>query len=543
MKVYKEGEKIQKGIGIGNILVLEEFVEPKKETGKAEEQLTVFDNAINKAKANIEFDIKNNAEKLGSTIEIIEAHLQMIQDPEYKDQIVSKIKELSYTAEYSVFEVSNEFAAVFESMDSDYFRERAQDIKSIGISIIDIIRDKKSVDISHIEEDTIIVAEELLPSQAVLLNKRFIKGIAVVKAGKTSHTAIVAKTLAIPMLSRIPSEFIDEKYSGKKGIVDVDSNTLILNADRETLKKYTVLKEKEEEKKKFYNKFRGKESLTKDGKKINISSNISLPNNVEQVIENDSDGIGLFRSEFLYMDRNSAPTIKEQVESYSKVLKKMGDKPVIIRTMDIGGDKQIDYINIPAEENPFLGFRAIRYCLKEKNMLKNQFSALLEASVHGNLHIMIPMISTVNEILEVKAIFEEVKEELRELNIPFKKDIPFGIMIEVPSACIMSDELAKEVDFFSIGTNDLIQYTLACDRMNESVSYLYNYDDEAVLRLVKMTIENGHKNGIWVGMCGDMANQENLVPILIEMGIDELSVTPSNVLPTRYIVSITNSNK
>ncbi len=542
MKIYKEGEKIQEGIGIGNILVLEEFVEPKKETGEIEEQLAIFDSAINRAKANIEFDIKNNAEKLGSTIEIIEAHLQMIQDPEYHDQIVSKIKEMSYTAEYSIFEVSNEFAAIFESMDSAYFRERAQDIKSIGISIIDIIRNKNSVDLSHIEEETIIIAEELLPSQAVLLNKRFIKGIAVVKAGKTSHTAIVAKTLAIPMLSRIPMEFIDEKYNGKKGIIDVNSKTVILNADRENLKKYTILKEKEEEKKKFYNKFRGKESLTKNGKKINISSNISLPKNVEQVIENDSDGIGLFRSEFLYMDRNSAPTIKEQVESYSKVLKAMGDKPVIIRTMDIGGDKQLDYINIPKEENPFLGFRAIRYCLKEKTMLKNQFSALLEASIHGNLHIMIPMISTVNEILEVKAVFKEVKEELRELNIPFKEDIPFGIMIEVPSACIMSDELSKEVDFFSIGTNDLIQYTLACDRMNESVSYLYNYDDEAVLRLVKMTIENAHKNGIWVGMCGDMASQENLVPTLIEMGIDELSVTPSKVLPTRYIVSITNSN-
>lgn len=539
MELYQNLKTVEKGIAIGKILVIEDFKIPQKEIIEDSDidiNIEKVKNAIEKAKLNTNKKINKIYKKSKETIEILEAHLLMIDDPEFITSIENLIKIEKYNSSYAVYLASNEMANLFEEMDNEYFKQRAQDIRAIGISLINILEDRKEIDFSNINKDTILIAREIMPNIAVLLDKKYIKGIAVVKAGITSHTAIIAKTMGITMISNIDETIVNDKINNKTGIISTDDSVLIIDPEEKIITEYEIKENNLNKEREFYKTYIGKESITKDGKKISIASNISLPSNIKEVLENDSDGIGLFRSEFLYMDRNSAPDIEEQKKAYIEVLEKMDKKPVIIRTMDIGGDKHINYLNIPKEDNPFLGLRAIRYSLQEKTLIKKQFRALLLASNYGNLHIMIPMIATVDELIKTKELFNEVKKELDNEKISYKKDIPFGIMIEVPSAAIISDKLAKEVDFFSIGTNDLISYTLACDRMNESVSYLYDYKNESVLRLIEMTIKNAHKNGIWVGLCGDMANYSDMVPTLVKLGIDELSVTPNNVLKTRHLI-------
>jgi phosphoenolpyruvate-protein phosphotransferase (PTS system enzyme I) len=468
--------------------------------------------------------------------DIFEAHLLVVKDPELMDQVIDKIKNEKVNAEFALKEVRDMFVSIFENMDNEYMRERASDIKDVTNRVLAKLLKVKSNDLSLINEAVIIVAHDLTPSDTAQMNKEFVKGFVTNIGGRTSHSAIMARSLEIPAIVGTKTVLEDVK-DGDLIILDALNGVVLVNPNQDVANEYQEKKANYEAEKQELLKLKHQETVSKDGVHVELAANIGSPNDLKGVLENGAEGVGLFRTEFLYMDKDQFPTEEEQFESYKKVLEGMNGKSVVIRTLDIGGDKELSYLKLPHEMNPFLGYRAIRLCLDRRNIFRTQLRALLRASVYGDLRIMFPMIATLDEFNTAKAFLLEVKEELMNEGITVSDTIQVGMMVEIPAAAILADQFAKVVDFFSIGTNDLIQYTFAADRMNEHVSYLYQPYNPSLLRLIKLVIDAAHKEDKWVGMCGEMAGDEIAVPILLGLGLDEFSMSATSILSTRKLIS------
>ncbi|MBM7096539.1 phosphoenolpyruvate--protein phosphotransferase [Bacillus sp. H-16] len=496
-----------------------------------------FDNALAKAKGELEKIKEKTLNELGEEhAEIFSAHLLVLSDPEFVDAIRGKVKDEKINAGYAVKEVSDMFVSMFENMDNEYMKERAADIRDVSKRVLAHVLGKKLVSLAEIDEEVVVIADDLTPSDTAQLNGEFVKGFATDIGGRTSHSAIMARSMEIPAVVGT-KEITSSADFDTMVIVDGIDGTVIVDPSDDEVAEYNKKQEDFAEKKKEWAKLVNDPTESKDGHHVELAANIGTPNDLEGVINNGAEGIGLYRTEFLYMGRDELPTEEEQYEAYKKVVEDMDGKPVVIRTLDIGGDKELPYLDLPKEMNPFLGFRAIRLCLEKDDMFRTQLRALLRASAFGNLKIMFPMIATLDEFRQAKAILTEEKEKLQETGTDVSDDIEVGIMVEIPSTAVMADTFAKEVDFFSIGTNDLIQYTMAADRMNEQVSYLYQPYNPAILRLVKMVIDAAHKEGKWAGMCGEMAGDEVAIPLLLGLGLDEFSMSATSVLPARSQIS------
>ncbi|HLR64589.1 MAG TPA: phosphoenolpyruvate--protein phosphotransferase [Pseudogracilibacillus sp.] len=463
---------------------------------------------------------------------IFDAHLLVIQDPELIGSIESKITDEKINAEAALKEQSDMFVTMFESMDNEYMRERAADIKDVSNRIMSHLLKVTLPNPGLIEEESILIAIDLTPSDTAQMNKDVVKGFVTDIGGRTSHSAIMARSMEIPAIVGT-SNATAEIQEGDYLIVDGNNGEVIINPSDEEIEKYKQLAASFEAKKAEWALLKDEPSISKDGVQVELAANIGSPNDVDSVLNNGSEGIGLYRTEFLYMESNNFPTEEEQFEAYKTVLENMDGKPVVVRTLDIGGDKTLDYWKLPEEMNPFLGLRAVRLALQEEDIFRTQLRALLRASVYGNLKIMFPMIATLDEFRKAKALLDDEKKNLQTEGIDISDSIEIGIMVEIPSTAVMADQFAKEVDFFSIGTNDLIQYTLAADRMNEAVSYLYQPYNPAILRLVKSVIEAAHAEGKWAGMCGEMAGDEIAIPLLLGLGLDEFSMSATSVLQAR----------
>lgn len=533
--VELQGKSVFSGIAIGRISVLEKGDQlvkrhPVQET---EEELARFEQARTKAKEQLQRLYEKARSEVGeANAQIFEVHQMMLDDLDYVESIANVIQSQKINAEFAVATVGDNFAQMFQAMDDDYMRERAADVKDVSNRVIRILQGKEKGTVDS-EEPVILVAEDLAPSETVQLDKSKVLSFVTHKGSTNSHTAILARTMNIPALIGVE---LPENLEGKMAIVDGYEGKLILDADEETLCYYEKKKEEEEEEKKLLLNLKGKETETTKGKKIHLYANIGGMADLASVLANDAAGIGLFRSEFLYLESDKLPTEEEQFKVYKAVAETMAGKKVIIRTLDIGADKKVDYLNLEAEENPAMGYRAIRICLDQPELFKTQLRAIYRASYYGNIGIMFPMIISLEEIKKIKEIVAEVKAELKaELKDHgiLYGDVELGIMIETPAAVMISDKLAEEVEFFSIGTNDLTQYTLAMDRQNPKLESFYDPHHEAILRMIEMTVENGHKHQCWVGICGELGADLSLTETFIHMGIDELSVTPSMVLKVR----------
>ncbi len=467
---------------------------------------------------------------------VFDAHINMANDPELLTQTTDKIKSENVNASYAFDEVSNMFIMMFESMDNEYFRERAADIKDIKKRILAHLLGVKVNDPSTIDEQVVIIAEDLTPSDTAQLDRNFVKGFATNIGGRTSHSAIMARSLEIPAVVGTKTILEDVK-DGDMIILDGLEGNVIVNPSAEQIAHYEEVAQAYEAQKAEWAKLKNEKTVSKDGQHVELAANIGTPKDVEGVLANGGEAVGLYRTEFLYMGRDNFPTEEEQFEAYKAVLEAMGDKPVVVRTLDIGGDKELPYLHLPKEMNPFLGYRAIRLCLDDKDLFRTQLRALLRASAYGKLRIMFPMIATLNEFRSAKALLLEEKAKLVAEGVTVSEEIEVGMMVEIPSAAVLADQFAKEVDFFSIGTNDLIQYTMAADRMNEKVSYLYQPYNPSILRLVKMVIDAAHKEGKWTGMCGEMAGDQTAIPLLLGLGLDEFSMSATSILPARSLIS------
>jgi phosphotransferase system enzyme I (PtsI) len=466
---------------------------------------------------------------------VFEAHITLLDDPEFTGAMMTEIENNNVNGLKAIESVTNTFVAIFESMDNEYMRERAADIKDVSKRILSNFAGKGGDALAITESNTIVVAHDLTPSDTAGLDRTKVVGFITDIGGRTSHAAIMARTLEIPAVLGL-GDITTSIKTGDTVIVDGITGDVIINPSEEVLAEYKTKKEKFQAEQEELKKLIDVKTTTKSGRRIEVCGNIGKPEDVLGVLANGGDGVGLFRTEFLYMDRDSAPTEEEQFESYKFVLEKMEGKQVVIRTLDIGGDKTLPYLPLPQEMNPFLGYRAIRLCLDRKDIFKVQLRALLRASIYGNLAVMFPMISGLQEFEQAREVVEECKAELKAEGKEYSESIQWGIMVEIPAAAVYADELAKHVDFFSIGTNDLIQYTLAADRMSEKVSYLYNPMHPAVLRLIKMTIDGAHKHGKWVGMCGEMAGDEVAISTLVEYGLDEFSMSATSILNAKKIM-------
>lgn len=470
--------------------------------------------------------------------QIFEIHQMMVEDDDYNESVNSIIDSQSVNAEYAVAVTADNFAEMFGSMEDEYMKARAADVRDISNRIIENFQ-ADSDELNTADEKTIICSDDLAPSETVQLDKSKVLAFVTTGGSANSHTAILARTMNIPAVIGVSE--LTEDYSGKNAIVDGYTGTVYIEPDEKTSEEMKKKQEEDIKKKELLQQLKGKENVTKSGRKINIYANIGGLGDIGAVLLNDAGGIGLFRSEFLYLEDNDYPTEELQFLTYKKVLESMAGKKVIIRTLDIGADKKIDYFNLKKEDNPALGYRAIRICLTRKEIFKTQLRALYRASVFGNLGIMFPMIISTDEVKEIKELIEEVKKELDESGIEYSDSVEIGIMIETPAAVMISDELAQMVDFFSVGTNDLTQYTLAIDRQNPELDKFYNPHHEAVLRMIKMAADNAHKYGKWIGICGELGADTELTDRFLEMGIDELSVSPPFVLPVRQ--KVRNSDK
>ena len=537
--MYK-GTGASPGIALGKALVIEhsELVIEKKTIENIDKEIQKLESAVKVSKEELTKVKEKALAELGEhEAEIFEAHLLVLEDPELIGSAISKIRDEKVNADYALNEIKEMFVAMFESMDNEYMRERAADIKDVTNRVLRHILGIKVVDLAELDEEVVLIAHDLTPSDTATMNKNMVLGFLTDIGGRTSHTAIMARTLEIAAVVGL-NDITKKVKDGDYIVFNGDTGEVIVNPDEETKAKYASLKEEFEEYRKSLELLKGQASITTDGRHVELAGNIGSPNDVEGLIKNDAEGVGLYRTEFLYMDKeDSFPTEEEQYEAYKAVLEGMNNKPIVIRTLDIGGDKELPYFEMEAEMNPFLGYRAIRLCLDRKDIFKTQLRALYRASVHGKLRIMFPMISSLEELLDAKEVIKEVLKELDAENIAYSNDVEVGMMIEIPSAAVISDVLAKHVDFFSIGTNDLIQYTCAVDRMNQKISHLYNQFNPAVLRLIKMVIDNAHKEGKWVGMCGESAGDQRMIPILLGFGLDEFSMSPISILPARKLIT------
>lgn len=467
--------------------------------------------------------------------QIFEIHMMMLEDDDYNESIENIIESQKVNAEYAVAVTADNFAEMFSSMDDPYMQARAADVKDISNRIIANLTGTVS-DAASAEDKMIVCADDLAPSETVSLDKDKVLAFVTAHGSSNSHTAILARNMNIPAVIGAGEKFLEEINDGDDAIVDGFTGEIFVNPDAETVEKLKAKQKSDEEKKRLLQELKGKENVTKDGTKINIFANIGSVDNIGAVLLNDAGGIGLFRSEFLYLENTDYPTEEQQFHAYKRVLESMAGKKVIIRTLDIGADKQVDYFNMKKEENPALGYRAIRICLTRPEIFKTQLRALFRASVYGNLGIMFPMITSVSEVEKILKVCDEVKAELKEQGIDYAESTELGIMIETPAAAVISDRLAPLVDFFSVGTNDLTQYTLACDRQNPDIEQFCDTHHEAILRLIEMSAENAHKNGAWIGICGELAADTTLTETFLRMGIDELSVSPTFVLKVRDAV-------
>lgn len=503
----------------------------------AGQEVQRFQSALSKASAELEMIKERTAAQISDKeAAIFGAHLLVLNDPELVGPITDKIKSDKVNAEFALKETADMFIAMFESMDSEYMKERAADIRDVAKRVTAHLLGVSIQSPSLIAEEVIILAEDLTPSDTVQLNPEFVKGFVTDIGGRTSHSAILARTLEIPAVVGA-KKVMETIENGTFMIVDGLEGEVLIDPDAATIEQYEQKKASFDRQKAEWAKLKNEATVTKDGQPVELGANIGTPKDATGAVDNGAEAIGLYRTEFLYMGRDTFPTEDEQADAYTAVLKAMDGKPTVVRTLDIGGDKELSYLDLPKELNPFLGLRAIRLCLEMPDMFRTQLRALLRASVHGNLKIMFPMIATLEEFRAAKAMVLEEKEKLSADGIPVSDSIEIGIMVEIPSTAVMADTFAKEVDFFSIGTNDLIQYTLAADRMNENVSYLYQPYNPAILRLVKMVIDASHKEGKWTGMCGEMAGDEIAIPILLGLGLDEFSMSASSILKAREQIS------
>ncbi|MCQ9891470.1 phosphoenolpyruvate--protein phosphotransferase [Staphylococcus aureus] len=508
-----------------------------------EGEVAKFNNAIEASKVELT-KIRNNAEvQLGADkAAIFDAHLLVLDDPELIQPIQDKIKNENANAASALTDVTTQFVTIFESMDNEYMKERAADIRDVSKRVLSHILGVELPNPSMIDESVVIVGNDLTPSDTAQLNKEFVQGFATNIGGRTSHSAIMSRSLEIPAIVGTKS-ITQEVKQGDMIIVDGLNGDVIVNPTEDELIAYQDKRERYFADKKELQKLRDADTVTVDGVHTELAANIGTPNDLPGVIENGAQGIGLYRTEFLYMGRDQMPTEEEQFEAYKEVLEAMDGKRVVVRTLDIGGDKELSYLNLPEEMNPFLGYRAIRLCLAQQDIFRPQLRALLRASVYGKLNIMFPMVATINEFREAKAILLEEKENLKNEGHDISDDIELGIMVEIPATAALADVFAKEVDFFSIGTNDLIQYTLAADRMSERVSYLYQPYNPSILRLVKQVIEASHKEGKWTGMCGEMAGDETAIPLLLGLGLDEFSMSATSILKARRQINGLSKNE
>ena len=534
----KKGIAASKGYAIGTVFLQEHeeiVITDQKVTDVAAEK-EALQKSLDASRAQLEKIKEKAATEMGEEkAAVFEAHITLLDDPEFTGAMAMEIESNSINAMKAVDNVTNMFVSIFESMEDVYMRERAADIKDVSKRIIANLAGKGADAFAITEANTVVVAHDLTPSDTAQLDRSKVVGFITNIGGRTSHAAIMARTLEIPAVLGL-GDITSVVKTGDKIIVDGITGDVIINPSEDVIAEYEAKKEKFKAEQEELKKLIDVKTTTKSGKRVEVCGNIGKPEDVLGVIANGGDGVGLFRTEFLYMDRDNAPTEEEQYESYKFVLEKMEGKQVVIRTLDIGGDKTLPYLPLPEEMNPFLGYRAIRLCLDRKEIFKVQLRALLRASVYGNLCVMFPMISGLEEFQNAKAVVEECKAELRAEGKEYSDSIQWGIMVEIPAAAVYADELAKHVDFFSIGTNDLIQYTLAADRMSEKVSYLYNPMHPAVLRLIKMTIDGAHKHGKWVGMCGEMAGDEAAIPTLVEYGLDEFSMSATSILGAKKII-------
>ena len=533
-----KGIGVSKGYGIGKTIIIQEKsleFTPKTDCNPEVE--------LNRYHEAVDTFCKNTtamAEKIKVSIgekeaEILNGHILMIKDP-YMNSEIEKLINNGQCAESSLTAICDMFAMVFSSSDDELTKQRATDVNDIKDGILSILLGIKEIDISCVPSNTVLIAKDLTPSMTACINKENIVGIVTEIGGKTSHSAILARAMEIPAVLSVPN-VASILHDDDLVIVDGNDGTIIQNPTSEQVDDYTKKRVDFIEERKALSKYIGKETITQDGIKVELVGNIGNPENANSVVEFDGEGIGLFRTEFLFMDRNSAPTEEEQFDAYKKVALIMKGKPVIIRTLDIGGDKDIPYLNMKKEDNPFLGFRAIRYCIQNKELYRLQLKALVHASAFGDIRIMIPLVTCIDELRQVKTMIKGIMAELDVENISYNKDLKVGVMIETPSACLIADILAKESDFFSIGTNDLTQYTMAVDRGNPDVAYLYSAYNPAVIRSIKHIIDCAKTENIPVGMCGKTASDSLMIPILLSIGLDEFSVSPTSILATRKEIS------
>ena len=528
------GKSIFKGIAIGKILFYQKGEQPVKRVKIEDtaEQIKRYEDARAKAAEQLQGLYEKALKEVGeANAAVFEVHQMMLEDDDYIDSVVNIIETQQVNAEFAVATTGDNFAKMFAEMEDDYFKARAADVKDISERMVNILSGNESGGAIG-DEPVIVVAEDLAPSETVQMDKEKLLAFVTRLGSANSHTAILARTMNIPALIEVD---IKEEWNGKMAVVDGYTGTFYIDPDEETLKKMQEKKEEDIKARELLQELKGKEDVTVDGKHIRLYANIGGVKDVASVLANDAAGIGLFRSEFLYLEADNYPDEEAQFQAYKTVAENMAGKKVIVRTLDIGADKQVDYFNLDHEENPAMGYRAIRICLDRRDIFRTQLRALLRASAYGNIGIMYPMIISVDEVKEIKKIVESIKAELTEKGIEYG-EVEQGIMIETPAAVMISDLLAEEVDFFSIGTNDLTQYTLAIDRQNSKLDNIYDAHHPAVLRMIQQTIENGHKAGCWVGICGELGADMTLTETFLKMGIDELSVSPTYVLPIRKLI-------
>lgn len=535
---------VSPGIAIGKVFLLKkiEVESLQKYSDSMEKELSILEKALEKSAFELQELIETSGAKLGKDdAEIFQAHLMILQDDEFVQTVRDHIESEKLCAAYAVMKTADEFYIQFMNIEDEYIRERAADVKDVGMRVVKSILGT-GTGLEAMPDGSVIVARELSPSDTASMDSQKVCGIITEGGGRTSHAAIIARNLGIPAIVGA-TRITEQVETGSFIVFDGESGEVFIRPDEKIIQRYEKIKISRENYKKLLMQFKDKKTFTIDSHQVELYANIASQNDTSAALENGAQGVGLFRTEFLYMNRDSEPSEEEQLEVYKKVLLNMKSKPVIIRTLDIGGDKDVPYLGLEKEDNPFLGFRAIRICLEKKEMFKKQLRAILRASVFGRARIMFPMISCLEELRAAKQIVSECMQELDKKSIEYDRSIQTGIMIEVPSAAVISDILAEECDFFSIGTNDLIQYTTAVDRMNHKISELYNQYNPAVLRLIKTVIENGHKKGIDVGMCGEAAGDEVMAYLLLGLGLDEFSMSPPCILNIRRLFSLVGMNE